>query len=124
MGTASAENPRRCNEVQEVMYERLAQKLLNRALKEGIIQPEDTELYSFAYQSLLAQFFNWASAMVIAWLFGVFLPMFVYMLFFVPLRSYAGGYHESSYGRCYFSSLAMFIILMVVAPAIVILITN
>ena len=98
------------------MYEALARKLVRLAVSAGAIRQEDEELYLFAYESLLAGVISWASLLLMATVLQAFWGAVLFMLFFIPLRSYAGGYHEGSYLKCYVLSLTVFAALIVFCP--------
>ena len=82
--------------------------MVQMAVSAGAIGQDEEELYLYAYQSLLASVISWASLLLIAAVLQAFWGAVLFMLFFIPLRSYAGGYHQSSYLRCYLLSVASF----------------
>ena len=45
--------------------------------------------------------------MIIGMVFGMLLESILFMVAYIPLRSYAGGYHAKTAVRCYFFSIVM-----------------
>lgn len=51
-----------------------------------------------------------SSALIIGWIFGVVPEIAVFMATYIPLRSFAGGYHAKTPIRCYIFSVILLII--------------
>lgn len=90
------------------MYELLAKKMVAAGIKANVLQQEDEELYLYAYQSLLAHIISWLSLLLIGLFMGLFWESALYMVFFTPLRIFAGGYHKGDYSQCYIVSVVFF----------------
>lgn len=84
-------------------------KIINRLVAKKIIRDEEYEIYQFGLEQLLTAAVAIVSAIIIGMLFGKGLQCIVFLLTFMIIRSYAGGYHASTRLRCYF--LTMFTIL-------------
>lgn len=54
-----------------------------------------------------------SSALIIGWIFGVVLEIAVFMVSYIPLRTFVGGYHAKTPLRCYFFSVVKLIIVSV-----------
>lgn len=48
-----------------------------------------------------------SSALIIGLIFDMFLESIIFMAAYIPLRSFAGGYHAKTPVRCYFASLIL-----------------
>jgi accessory gene regulator B len=88
------------------MFTKTAVKITDKMVKLNVISPDDREVYLFGTQQGLAYLLNIATLVVVGLLFGVFWHMLVFTLAFVPLRSFAGGYHARTPLRCYLASAA------------------
>ncbi len=53
-----------------------------------------------------------SSALIIGWIFGVVLESAVFMAAYIPLRSFAGGYHAKTPLKCYILSLIIITIIL------------
>ena len=73
------------------------------------VSEEDREIYAYGLHQGISMIFNIITTLVIGWLCNYFWQCFVFMLFFMPLRSFAGGYHAKTEFRCYLFSIALVI---------------
>ncbi len=65
------------------------------------------ELYAKAMEAILAMAINFVSALLIGYLCGMWWHSVVLLVMFIPLRSYAGGYHAGGYISCYLESCGL-----------------
>lgn len=65
------------------------------------------ELYRYGYKLLALQASNLAVAIAIGLAFSCLLEMVLFLAAFIPLRSYAGGYHAEGPVRCSIISAAL-----------------
>lgn len=68
---------------------------------------EEQELYRFGYKLLLLQAINIAVVIAIGLLCSCLKEMVFFLMGYIPLRSYAGGYHAGGPVRCGILSAAM-----------------
>lgn len=73
----------------------------------GNIQEKYIELYAKAMEVVLAIGINLVSALLIGYFCGMWWHCILLLLAFIPLRSYAGGYHARGYVSCYFESCGL-----------------
>ena len=83
----------------------LFDKIGNRFVRDGIIAEEDKELYTFGMQQGMIMLLNIISTIIIGIIFDMVWQSVVFLLAYMPLRSYAGGYHARTQFRCYLISL-------------------
>lgn len=91
----------------------LIDKIGNRFVRDGIITEEDKELYTYGMQQGVLILLNIISAIIIGFIFNMVWQSVVFLLLYIPLRSYAGGYHARTQIRCYLVSLFIMIIALV-----------
>ena len=89
------------------MIHRLACKATNIFIREGSAQEEDRELYIFGAEQGIWMLLNVATAGILGCLTGELLSCIVYLLLYIPLRRYAGGFHAAGYVRCWAGSGVM-----------------
>ena len=70
----------------------------------GVIEEENCEVYHFGLEMAFAMFLNLITTIMIGLLFRMLLESIVFLLLFIPLRSYAGGFHASNHFKCYWLS--------------------
>lgn len=74
----------------------------------GNIQEKYVELYAKAMELTLAMCISLITALLIGYLCGMQQHGIVFLAAFIPLRSYAGGYHAKGYISCYIESCGLF----------------
>ena len=84
--------------------EHLSIILTNYILIKGVIKENDFEIYQYGFQRFLELTINIICSIIIAVLLGMKLECIVFFLFFIPLRSYSGGFHMEHYISCLFLS--------------------
>lgn len=93
------------------MFNRFSKKIVEHCCKEK--NSNEIELYVFGINQGLNMLLNIVTALFIGILFGEVFRAFLFMFSYIPLRSYAGGYHAKTPLKCYLLSLIMLIIVLV-----------
>lgn len=83
------------------MFEKSAEKIADKLLKSKTIAEEDKEVYVYGFKSGLTLILNLLTVIAIGAVFGMILESLAFMAFYMPFRSYAGGFHASTPWRCY-----------------------
>ena len=97
------------------MFKSSAEKITRILANSGIIAESDYELYSFGFEMGFAQVTFLLTAVFIGLLIHMPIESLIFLVAFTPLRSYVGGFHASSYFRCYWlSALAVIVVLITV----------
>lgn len=73
---------------------------------------EDKELYLFGFYQGMIFLLNVATALLVGILLRMLLECVLFLICFVPLRIFAGGYHAKTQFRCYVMSTATTVILL------------
>lgn len=92
------------------MIEKLAGKIVDWQIKKNYICQKDRILYCYAYGLLIGQAVNLLIACFLATLFHAYILIAVYLISYIPLRSYSGGHHAESYETCTIVSTVMIIV--------------
>ena len=92
---------------------RLAGKIGNDLVHSSVIKEEEAEIYIYGINQILVSVLNVSSALIIGLIFGVFFEITVFMAAYIPLRSFAGGYHAKTPLRCYIFSVIMLIVVSI-----------
>ena len=56
---------------------------------------------------------NIITTVVIGLFFGMIMQSLIFLVFYIPLRSYAGGYHAKTQIRCFATSVSIILIMMI-----------
>lgn len=95
------------------IFSRLSHKIGDNLVRSNVIKEEDAEIYIYGINQILVSVLNVSSALIIGLILGMFFESIIFMAAYIPLRSFAGGYHAKTPIRCYFASLIiMFMILL------------
>lgn len=89
------------------MFEVLSERVTGWLLENEAFPREDKEIYQYGIQQGMIALLNLGTTMVIGMVFGKLLESILFMVAYIPLRSYAGGYHAKTAVRCYFFSIVM-----------------
>ena len=91
---------------------RLSGRIAEELRKGGVISEEDYPLYEYGLHEIEVTALNIVTDLLIAALMGMFLEGIVFLVIYVPLRRFAGGYHAETELRCYgLSALLVFLAL-------------
>jgi len=97
------------------MFVGLACRIAEGMVKRGSIRYEDRDIYIFGISQGFATLVNTATAIAIGLLLGIFWQIIIFMVCYIVIRQYAGGYHAPTPFRCFVTTT-----LFVVAAALVI----
>lgn len=108
------------------MFYTVSSKITQTLIKYGCISQEDATLYSYGFRQLFMMLLNISITLIIGILLNEIWQSIVFSLGYIPIRSFAGGYHAKTPQRCtIFSSLMILTVLLVIKfvtiPDIVIL---
>lgn len=93
-----------------VSFNELAKRVVAYLVKQDIIESGQEEIYIYGFQRMFIDIIHMVSILFIGFLFREVVGVLGFFTAFRLLRSYAGGYHASTQGRCYI--LTMFIIII------------
>ncbi len=92
------------------MKDTLFENVITNMIDNGAITKEDEEIYVYGLKVVVALAINIATTLILGGIMGMLLNSIVLLLVIVPIRSYAGGIHASSYIKCYIYSVLILII--------------
>ncbi len=72
-----------------------------------IIEHDDRELYVYGFNQGLNILLNLITTLVVGLLFRNILELAIFIAAYIPLRSFAGGYHAKTPVRCYIFSIIL-----------------
>jgi len=78
--------------------------LVNRLVKKKIISEKEIEIYQFGIECFIMKACHIISYFIIAICFHMVLELLIFLMTFMPLRVYAGGYHANTPVKCYIVS--------------------
>lgn len=94
-------------------FAKLSRRIGDNLVRSDVVKAEDAEIYIYGINQILVSVVNVLSALIIGLIFGVFLEIAVFMAAYIPLRSFAGGFHAKTPLRCYIFSVIMLIVVSI-----------
>lgn len=94
------------------IFARLSHKIGDNLVRSNVIKEEDAEIYIYGINQIFVSVLNVSSALIIGLIFDMFLESIIFIAAYIPLRSFAGGYHAKTPVRCYILSLIMITVVL------------
>lgn len=94
------------------MQSKVIQRLLDVMISNKIIKLEETELYSYGLIQGILMLLNVFTLLIIGIIFGMLRESWVFMVRYIPLRTYVGGYHARTQLNCYISSVVLIVMVL------------
>ncbi len=82
------------------MLKRAAQWIVEQQIRRSTLKEEDRSIYIYAYELFLNQMINIILSILIACIFRAPLTVLVFLVCYIPFRSFAGGYHADTNLGC------------------------
>lgn len=91
------------------MQGKIIQRVVDEMAVNSVIDIEDKGLYVYGLQQGLFMLLNILTIIIIGKIFGMLWQSVVFMITYIPLRTYAGGYHARTQLQCYISSVLLIV---------------
>ncbi len=95
------------------MLQSISERLTISLIESSVIDKEDEDLYQYGILQGFRIILNIFTALIIGLIFGKLAEIAVFMLAYIPLRSYAGGFHAKTPLRCYIFSVVMLCVISI-----------
>lgn len=86
-------------------FAKLSHKIGDNLVRSNVIKEEDAEIYIYGINQIMVSVLNVSSTLIIGLILGMLLESVIFLAAYIPLRSFAGGYHAKTPVRCYFTSV-------------------
>lgn len=83
---------------------------VEKLINEDIIVADDKEIYIYGVKQGIIILLNLITVVFLGILLDVLLESMIFMATYMPLRSFAGGYHARTQIRCYLSSVVLILL--------------
>jgi len=94
------------------MLRNISSRIVDRLLNYEEFFHYDRAVYVYGIELIISTLAGLSSIIGISILCSNAIFGIVFILFFVPLRLFTGGYHAKTYSKCYFVSILSFVILL------------
>ena len=91
------------------MMDRCTGWIVEWQIKKGILQEEQRAMYEYAYEVMISKIINIVIAVIIAMVFNEPVIVAVLLAVYIPMRTYAGGYHAKTNWGCTLVSAAIIV---------------
>ena len=83
-------------------------------VQKGIFPEEDREVYAYGFELLLSTIFSLLTVFVMSVFFGRITETLVFILTFIVMRIFAGGYHASNHLRCFLALISIYSLFLII----------
>ncbi len=94
------------------MFFKIAEIITQKLEKSNTIQSENRELYLYGLEQGFTIILNVVTVVVIGLILKALPQALLFMVFYFPLRGYAGGFHARTHIRCYVYSMAIVVLIL------------
>ena len=85
------------------------EQIVDFLMTKRFIKGEDKEIYHFAFKQGFRIILNVTTTLLIGYALGMPWQSILFLFSFIPIRSYAGGFHAATPSRCYIYSICIII---------------
>lgn len=82
------------------MFKKYADKMTSVLICNNMIDNNESRVYSYGFEILMAFIVNITTMLLIGFLFGKFTYILFFLMCYCPIRQFSGGYHADNYFRC------------------------
>lgn len=100
------------------MIRRFSEYIVSWQIKKSILTGEQRAIYLYAYEVFLNYVLNMTVAFLIAIVMRTPLSVFLYLITYLPLRFYGGGYHAKTNARCTVASAILIFMVCLIEKSI------
>lgn len=96
------------------MVKILSEKIAARLLRNEVIEAADYEIYEYGIEQILSNIIDVITIIIIGVVIGNVQYGITFLIAFMALREYAGGYHASTPLRCYLLTVTVITIVLLI----------
>lgn len=86
--------------------------LTNYFIENHIVSPQKKEIFIYGFQLILSTLSSMFTILLISAVFNISYGI-IFLLFFMPIRFCAGGFHASTYHKCFVYTNGVFITMLI-----------
>lgn len=89
------------------MFTKITEKIVGNMEKHNMIQTDRISIYKYGINQMLNMLLNIVTFLVIGLIFHMTLETIIFTAAYIPLRTYAGGFHAKTPFKCWIVSAVM-----------------
>ena len=82
------------------MLNRIATSLSKRLISDGVISENDLDIYVYGFELFFSFLFSLTMILITGCIVNKLFETLAFLIVFILLRSYSGGYHSDTYLKC------------------------
>lgn len=94
------------------MFDKISGFITDTLIEGKVIKIEEKNLYLYCFGTIIEMSANLLATLMIGVLMHRFIETLIFMLVFIPLRSFAGGYHCERAESCFILSIFVYLTVM------------
>lgn len=94
------------------MFDKISGFITDTLIEGKVIKSEERNLYLYCFGTIIEMSANLLATLIIGVLLHRFIETLIFMLVFIPLRSFAGGYHCEKAKSCFILSIFVYLTVM------------
>nr|WP_312580178.1 accessory gene regulator B family protein [Sedimentibacter sp.] len=94
------------------MIKYLSDNITDFFYSNNIIQEEDKEIYVYGLQLIISTIIGITLILVVGLILNRLFYSIIFLISFIPIRMYSGGYHASSYVKCNLTLISLYLVTM------------
>lgn len=91
------------------MVHDLAKKITNILIQNGVAIPENENQYIYGLEVTLEKTITYTVLIILSIYLKLLIPSILFIIFFITLRGSTGGYHASTFFKCFVSTIFMYL---------------
>ena len=100
------------------MLYKISLRLADRLYKHGTISEETKDIYIYGFQLLISFLFSTLLVLMLGMVLGKVTETFIFLIIYILLRSFSGGYHSRTYVMCTIITLCVYLIVILMTSLI------
>lgn len=100
------------------MVDKIVNYILKRQISNGIMKEDESGVYQYGYTLFFEKLINIIIVIIICLFTKKWLEIWSFLLFMIPLRSFAGGWHAKKFWQCTLISNLIIIFMIFIIPYI------
>ncbi|MEE1076600.1 MAG: accessory gene regulator B family protein [Acutalibacteraceae bacterium] len=101
------------------MMDSVSEKCIEFFVDNDIIKNEDKELYQYALSITISAVIHILTIIVLGITFSLVVESIIFYMCFIAIRKFAGGYHAKTARSCYFFSVLLSVILLIILKLLI-----
>lgn len=93
------------------MFREIAEEITKTMVTSNIINIEDRELYTYGLELIIPKTVFYIIVLILSLLTDTFIPSLLFILFYMSVRSFSGGYHSKTAGFCIVVSTFIYLLM-------------